>query len=494
VHHSRNILALLSLAVCLAGCGLSQQSRSGDSDRSVISAQQADKEATIRQTSYEQKTVAKPEPQPEAKKEPEPKQRIDLPTAIALCTLQNFRLQADATRIGQAEANLLSASLIPNATLFTDGQFIPLQHTDINNQLGPPQMDALVTIPIDWLVFGKRVAATQAERLGVTVVRAGHDDLVRRTTAETVDRFYEVLQAEEFLKLAEKSYEEMKELQEQVGKLVAAGKAGEIETKRVRLEALEAMLNVHGRELDLASAKAKFRPLIGRSATDPDFDCVGKLEVKAVVPPPNLAEALTLAEAHRPDLHAARMAIAHAEAATSLERRRAKPQVAVQPGWSYQFQRPINGFPNGSMLDIGLSVTLPITDRNQGNIRRAELQARERAFTYEADRADILAEVEIVIAAYDDAVEDVTENNDPATLRDALELHAKIEAEFRAGNRKLVEVLDAHRAYRDRVARVVEFEATYWRMLNRLNAAVGLSAYDHERSMKRPVKYDEKKP
>src|SRR5205823_2189942 len=144
---------------------------------------------------------------------------------------------------------------------------IPLQRADLHNQLGPPQQDAIFSIPIDWLVFGKRAAAMQAQRLGVAVARADQDDAVRRAVSQTVDTYYAVLQAEEMLKLAEEELADAKQLQAAVGKQVAAGKAGDVEKNHVRLEVQEALLAVHARDLELTSAKARLRPLIGRTAT-----------------------------------------------------------------------------------------------------------------------------------------------------------------------------------------------------------------------------------
>jgi cobalt-zinc-cadmium efflux system outer membrane protein len=430
------------------------------------------------------------EKEKEPAKKDGPKDRIDLPTAIQLCTLQNFRLQAGATRIGQAEANLLTASLIPNATLYADLQLLPLQTSNIQNQLGPPQQDAIFSIPIDWLVFGKRAAAMQAEQLGVAVARADQDDAIRRTVSQTVDTFYAVLQAEEMLKLAEEEYETAKRVQAVIAKQAAAR---DTDKDRIRLRVLETLLNVHARELDLTTVKANLRPLIGRTARDPDFDVVGTLDVKAVVPVPELNAALALAEQHRPDLISDRHSIAQASAAIRSEQRRAKPQVAITPGWSYQYQREINGFRNGSMLDTGVQFTLPITDRNQGNIRRAQWQLAEAQFTHQADVADVRAEVEIVVATYADAVEDVTENDDPATLKAARELSAKADAEFAAGQRKLLELIDAHRTSVERLARHIEFQATYWRVLNRLNTVVGLTAFDPVKGATMPVEYGKEK-
>jgi cobalt-zinc-cadmium efflux system outer membrane protein len=212
-----------------------------------------------------------------------------------------------------------------------------------------------------------------------------------------------------------------------------------------------------------------------------------------VVPAPELKAALALAELHRPDLMADRNTIAQAGANIHLEQRRAKPQVAITPGWSYQYQRQITGFRNGSMLDVGVLFTLPITDRNQGNIRKAQWQLAEARYTHQANVADVMAEVETVLAAYADAVEDIQEHDDPALLKAAADLRKKSDADFAAGQRRLTEVLDARTAATERRMRHVEFAANYWRQLNRLNTVVGLNAYDPATTPTVPVEYGKDK-
>jgi cobalt-zinc-cadmium efflux system outer membrane protein len=257
---------------------------------------------------------------------------------------------------------------------------------------------------------------------------------------------------------------------------------------RIKLAVHEAVLERHDRELALEIAKARLRPFIGRTAADADYEIDGVLSVAVMVPPPKLEEALALAEAHRPDLLSGRKAIDQANAVVELERRRAKPIVAIQPGWTYQDQRHQNNFRNGSMFDIGISTTLPLTDRNQGNIRKAQAVVQESQFIYQGDRADVLAEVEVSLASYADAVEHLTQFNTPETLKAAHDLHKNMEAAYRVGSRKLIDVLDAQKAYQSRLAHVIEFESTYWRTLNSLNAAVGLKAFDPEKVVTEPVK------
>jgi outer membrane protein TolC len=139
------------------------------------------------------------------------------------------------------------------------------------------------------------------------------------------------------------------------------------------------------------------------------------------------------------------------------------------------------------MFDIGLFMTLPVTDRNQGNIRKARASIHERQFTYLGDRADALAEAEAARTSYEDAVEHLMLFNTRETLQAAYDLRRSMEADYQAGKRTLLELLDAHKAYQSRLAHGIEFQSDYWHTLNRLNAAVGLKAYDPERGATQPL-------
>src|SRR5262249_410881 len=149
-----------------------------------------------------------------------------------------------------------------------------------------------------------------------------------------------------------------------------AGGAGAVELDRVRLAVLDARRELRRREAAVGTAKAKLRPFIGRSASDPDFELEGTLQATAAAPPPSLNQAILLAEANRPDLVSDRRSISQAQAAIERERLKARAQVSLQPGLSYQHQKPITGFPDALLFDIGVQTTLPISDRNQGNIAK----------------------------------------------------------------------------------------------------------------------------
>ena len=79
------------------------------------------------------------------------------------------------------------------------------------------------------------------------------------------------------------------------------------------------------------------------------------------------------------------------------------------------------------MFDVGLTTSLPFTDRHQGNILKAESQIRENSLTLQADLVDARAEVETAVSAYRVAYKRVSED-DPKMLPLARSVRDRIEA------------------------------------------------------------------
>ncbi len=401
---------------------------------------------------------------------------VTLAIAVQSCVRNNLRVRAGVEKVQLARADLITDSTIPNPQLFADAQLLPLQRANIDNQAGPPQYDAILTVPIDWWLFGKRVAAIEAARLNVDVASAGFANLIRRQVVDTVVAFYDVLENRELVKLAEDTVQDFQRIKDITEKQVKLGGAGSIELDRAQLALLDSQRDARLRHESLAAAKAKLRPLIGRSAAEEDFEVDGSLDVNAIAPPPTLPEALALAEQHRPDLTSDRFSVTQSQAAIERERRKGKPQVSISPGYSFQDQRRITGFRNASLFDIGVTMTLPTTDRNQGGVARAEATFRESQLLLQADLADVRAEVETSLAAYLRVTENM-QRESAGALTTAQSLRGKTEAAYKAGGRKLLDVIDAQRAYRERVQASVTSRADYWRSLYRLNASVGLRAF-----------------
>lgn len=82
--------------------------------------------------------------------------------------------------------------------------------------------------------------------------------------------------------------------------------------------------------------------------------------------------AFKLAEGNRPDLSALYRQLDKADSDIKLEERRAYPQVTPGIGYTRQFQQQAIGFPDANSWMAGINLTVPIFDRNQGNIAKAK--------------------------------------------------------------------------------------------------------------------------
>jgi cobalt-zinc-cadmium efflux system outer membrane protein len=178
-----------------------------------------------------------------------------------------------------------------------------------------------------------------------------------------------------------------------------------------------------------------------------------------------------LAEQARPDIISLRRQIARAEAAVHAEKTKGCPTLTPTLEYTEQFQHSL-GVPDMPTWDASVTLSLPLFDRNQGNVAKARSTEVQTALTLRAQLNDLRAEVEQAVDAFRAAYASVRAN-DPEQLRTARAVRDRIEVAYKAGGKTLLEVLDAERAARDAYRTYILGQSNYWYSLHRLNAAVG---------------------
>ena len=123
-------------------------------------------------------------------------------------------------------------------------------------------------------------------------------------------------------------------------------------------------------------------------------------------------------------------------------------------------------------MSVSLVAAVPLFDRNQGNIHKAQFVATQAALNLEAQLAQLHAEIKEDVAEFESAKDDAISTG-PEQLRAARSVRDRTEAGFRAGGKTLLEVIDAENAYRDTRRSYIMAQSSYWHALHRLNAAVG---------------------
>jgi cobalt-zinc-cadmium efflux system outer membrane protein len=189
-------------------------------------------------------------------------------------------------------------------------------------------------------------------------------------------------------------------------------------------------------------AVAELLPLLGLEVAD--VEAVGALDVPDA--PGDVAGLVDEALARRPDLRAAEHAVTAADDDLHLARAERWPNVTVGVQYSHsEFQ--ISG-DLANQVGASVSVPLPVFDRNQGGVERAEAESLIARHELARLRLAIPQEVRTAVSEY--ALERARASRfADAFLRQARDGRAAAEAAYRQGAVSLLEFLEAERTYID---------------------------------------------
>jgi cobalt-zinc-cadmium efflux system outer membrane protein len=428
----------------------------------------------IEQVSGEEKAATLPEPV-----------GLTLDQSINTALLADPKIRAGLEIINQANADLLTSSLLPNPTYSGDIQLLPLVRPFVvTRQGGPPQTDHQIAFPIDWFLFGKRAAAMASAAAGVRVSEADYADLVRTRVTDVAVAFYDLLEARALVALARQDLDNLRRVQAGTEKGLKAGGRSVVDLNRVRLDVLRSEQTLREAETAVIGAMARLRARLGRKDADPAFAVSGTLDAALTAEPLPVEEALAVAEHNRPDIQSLRLQIARAGSDIRTEQKKACPTVTPLLGYTHQYQFRAIGFPDADSWMAALSMSLPVFDRNQGNIAKAQSVLAQNTHNLETGLADLRAEIVQVVREFQAAHQTAREVADKQ-LRTATEVRDSITKSFEAGGQTLLDVLDAQRTYRETYRLYITSRAAYWRAAYRFHSAIGKQDLHHDEHLPR---------
>jgi cobalt-zinc-cadmium efflux system outer membrane protein len=285
-----------------------------------------------------------------------PSTGISLDEATKLLIHGNLDLRARYFDVSQADSDVLTASLRSNPIVYSDANGVP--YGAYNRAAGPLQYDVNVVYPID--VSRKRQARTRSAVAARMVTEANYRDAVRLTIALLYQAYVDALAAQAVV--SSKGI---------VGNVWAQIDVDEPQSALKQAQrSLALLINVPATEIDA-------RKLFGQLEFDPSEE-----------PPLAPTETLVrLALDNRPDLQAQRLAVSFAEANIKavLANRFDDVLLLYQP-YTFHDGRQGVGTNNSLAWTIGVTVPLPLYNRQQGNIlkaRQAADQARTRLASLE---------------------------------------------------------------------------------------------------------------
>ena len=279
-----------------------------------------------------------------------PAAQLSLERAIELAMEGNSEVAAVMRQIEATQGQILQGRARPNPALAYSLEDVRSKTRTQSWQL---------SLPVE--LGGKRAARIKAAEKSLEQAQARLIEIKAIVRANVAAAYFDVLTAQERLVLAGDSVALSKSSTDAVAKRVAAGKVSPVEEFKARVA--EAGIRV-----ELAQAASEERIALSRL-----FALMGKInaplttlkgEAEVLPPVPNLTDLQSLVPS-APAVVLAEIEVERRRALTDIEQSKRVQDVTVSVGMqrSNEMQR--------NTLLFGVSVPLPVFDRNQGNLLEA---------------------------------------------------------------------------------------------------------------------------
>lgn len=280
----------------------------------------------------------------------EPPAPLTLPVALRLALDSNADLSAARHELQAVEASTLQAGTLPNPSLEMSVE---------DRRRETRETTFLLNQPIE--LGGKRSARMQAAERGKDAAAAEFNAKLADVRAAVISAFFDVLAAQERLRLAEESAQLAQRGTDATSRRVTAGKVSPVEETKARVAESSVRLELHQARNELSSARKRLAATWGNPA--PRFEhAEGQLGTLPDLPGLNeLSSRLTTA----PAMARARSELDRRQALAKLESSRRVPDVTVSLGVKRSEEL------GRKQAIVGVSIPLPLFDTNRGNVLEA---------------------------------------------------------------------------------------------------------------------------
>ncbi len=382
---------------------------------------------------------------------------LTLRTAIQLALQNNPSLAAFAKETLALHGLTIQAGLLPNPVIHFDIE-------DVSSRSNSPAA-RFESIRISQLfeTGGKRSARKHVASLGQESAQYDYAARQLDLIAQVANIFLEVLTGQERMQLAISKQTLAQKVTDAATKRIKAGKAPPIEETRAQIALATANIEVKQAQRDLVSFRKQLTLLWGN--IHPQFEHVlGNLETFITIPD---FQSLALRIQQNPLAQRSLINLQQREALLTLEKARRIPDVTVSAG----IRRFDHGIPNDTTALFGLSVPLPLFDRNQGNL----IAAQQRVSKAIDEQAAINLQLKTLLTqAYESLA---AADNEIKQLRDEILPGAKetfriAQRGYELGKFGFLELLDAQRTLFQNQTLYLQALSNYQRLINEIERLI----------------------
>ena len=382
----------------------------------------------------------------------------------------NLELIAERYNIDMAEAEVIQARLFENPVISLEQNV----YNRLNGKYFDMGREGEAVVEVEQLIYiaGQRNKRVRVEKLNKEMAVYQFEEVLRTLRSELNTKFIELYYTEKSLSVYDK---EIDYLQRLLGVMKEQNEKGNISLlEKSRIQALLLSLQQERNETSnrVISLQGDMKLLLGLNATEvfePVFDeAVLKQVDIASIPFIKLNNRL----AERPDIKMARTNIQVSRANVSLQKSLAFPEVSLKGA----YDRAGNFCDN--YFAIGLSVSVPIFNRNQGNIKSARLSVLQNTNREELARKQAENELFTSYARLEKAVKLYNTSNYELE-RDFEKIIDGVNSNYSKRNISLLEFIDYYQAYKETCLQLYQTQKDVFLAMEDINTVTGSDVFNY---------------
>ena len=390
--------------------------------------------------------------------------RLSLDDVLERFAACNLSLIAERYHVDMAEAQVTQAKLFENPVI----SFEQNVYNRNNGKYFDLGKEGEAVVEIEQLIYiaGQRNKRVRLEKLNKEMAVYQFEEVIRTLRGELKEKFVDLYYTRKSLSVYDREIGYLSTVLDVYKEQNAKGNVSLLEKSRIQALLLSLKQERNGISNEAVALEGDLRLLLGlkrEEVPEPLFDesALDRIELEKLP----LAE-LSARMAGRPDLKQAEAGIRASEADVRLQRSLAFPEVSLKGAYD-----KAGNFCN-NYFAIGLSVSVPIFNRNQGNIKSARLSVLRNNTLAEQARRQADNELFACYTKLAKALE-LYRSSDYELERDFDRIIEGVNAGFRKRNISLLEFIDYYEASKETCLQLYGMKRDVVMAAEGLNTIVG---------------------
>jgi len=349
---------------------------------------------------------------------------VSLEDALRIASENNPEMAAANWGVSISQGERTQAGLIQNPEISWE-----MEDTRSESRTTTVQL----TQPIE--LGGKRSARVELADRGIDAAQVEVERARNVLRAEVIQAFHGVLLSQLRVELATESMKLAERGVAIAQGRVRAGSASPVEATRAAVQLSEVRLELKRASAELVNAQTLLKAAMGADASAAQILVEG--DASSIPAPPQLQDLLERLDS-TPEMRLATLAIAQQDASYSLEKTQRIPDVSISLGSQY------SAADRERVNVVGISMPIPLFNRNQGNVYAAARRADQARDSRNAALLRMQSSIQQAVDLWSTASEEIDAFNTDIlpSAKSAVESATR---GFEMGKFGFIEVLDAQR-------------------------------------------------